>query len=257
MDTTIPRDIRLAAREGWNLPTEGLAPGYVQANLVILPVKYALDFLIFCQRNPRPCPVIEVTGAGSWEPRLTTPGADLRTDLPAYRVFERGILSGEVQDIRPVWRDDFMAFLIGCSYTFDYCLVDGGVDVPHITSGVTMRSFTTNIRCVSSGPFHGPMVASMRPILARQVSRAVQITARYPLAHGSPVHIGDPSLIGVHFSPEEWREQGGSEDRVPVFWGCGVTPQAVALEAKPEIMITHKSSYMFVTDLTVRSIEAV
>ncbi|HHV56449.1 MAG TPA: putative hydro-lyase [Firmicutes bacterium] len=250
-DLPLP-ELRAAVRRGeYTQPTPGLAPGYAQANLVILPQKYAFDFLLFCMRNPKPCPVLDVTEPGSPVPRLAAPGADLRTDLPRYRVWEHGVLTAEVTDITTYWRDDLVAFLLGCSFTFEAALLGAGIPVRHIEEGRNVPMFITNRECTPAGVFHGPMVVSMRPIPPEQVVRAVQVTSRYPAVHGAPVHIGDPAVIGIRdvMQPDFGDAVTFKPGEVPVFWACGVTPQAVAMEAKPDFMITHAPGHMFITDL--------
>jgi uncharacterized protein YcsI (UPF0317 family) len=247
-----PRQIRARIRAGGHrAPTAGLAPGYVQANLVILPKDLAYDFLLFAQRNPRPCPLLEVTDAGSPEPAITAPGADLRTDLPKYRAYVRGELKQEPTDLGPYWRDDLVAFLLGCSFTFEGALLNAGVPLRHVERCTNVSMYITSIACRPAGPFAGPMVVSMRPIPAEKVTKAVQVTSRFPNAHGAPVHIGDPGQIGIRDlgrpdfgDPVEIRP-----GEVPVFWACGVTPQAVAMQVKPPFVITHAPGHMFVTDL--------
>ena len=187
-----PKEIRQAIRQGrYTGGTAGLAAGYVQANLVILPRAQAYDFLVFCQRNPRPCPLIEVTDPGNPEPTGVAAGADLRTDVPKYRIYRDGRLDAEVTDITSEWRDDFVAFLLGCSFTFESALLQSGVPVRHIEEQRIVPMFRTNLACRPAGIFRGPMVVSMRPIPAPLVPRAVTVTARYPMAHGAPVHVGD------------------------------------------------------------------
>lgn len=245
-------EIRQAIRRGeFTSPTPGLAPGYAQANLVILPEKYAFDFLLFCLRNPKPCPVLDVTEPGSPVPRLAAPNADLRTDIPKYRVWEKGELKAEVTDISSYWRDDLVAFLLGCSFTFEAALLGAGIPVRHIEENRNVPMYITNIQCVPAGVFHGPMVVSMRPIPHTQVVRAVQVTSRYPSVHGAPVHIGEPAAIGIKDinNPELGESVTIKPGEVPVFWACGCTPQAVAMEAKPDFMITHSPGHMFITDL--------
>jgi uncharacterized protein YcsI (UPF0317 family) len=245
-------EIRQAIRRGeFTSPTPGLAPGYAQANLVILPEKYAFDFLLFCLRNPKPCPVLDVTEPGSPVPRLAAPNADLRTDIPKYRVWEKGELKAEVTDISSYWRDDLVAFLLGCSFTFEAALLGAGIPVRHIEENRNVPMYITNIQCVPAGVFHGPMVVSMRPIPHAQVVRAVQVTSRYPSVHGAPVHIGEPAAIGIKDinNPELGESVTIKPGEVPVFWACGCTPQAVAMEAKPDFMITHSPGHMFITDL--------
>lgn len=244
--------VRQQIREGkWRKPTAGLAPGFVQTNLVILPRDLAFDFLLFAQRNPKPCPVIEVTDAGSPEPRMSAPGADLRTDVPKYCIYRDGALSDEVADLRSVWRDDLVSFLLGCSFTFESALLQAGVPVRHIEEGRNVPMFITGIECAPAGAFRGPLVVTMRPIPAALVARAVQITGRYPGVHGSPVHVGDPADIGVRdlAQPDFGDAVTIRPGEVPVFWACGVTPQAVAMQAKPPLMLTHAPGHMFITDL--------
>jgi len=239
-------------RDGkWRKPTAGLAPGHVQVNLVILPRELAYDFLLFAQRNPKPCPVIEVTDTGSPEPKLTAPGADLRTDLPKYRIYRDGKLDREVADLRDVWTPDLVAFLLGCSFTFEAGLLQAGIPVRHIEEGKNVSMFVTSIPCTPAGAFHGPLVVTMRPIPAPMVSRAVQISGRFPAVHGAPVHVGDPAALGIRdlAKPDFGDAVTIRPGEVPVFWACGVTPQAVAVQAKPPLMITHAPGHMFVTDL--------
>ena len=247
-----PRDVRQQIREGkWRRPTAGLAPGFVQANLAILPRDLAFDFLLFAQRNPKPCPVIEVTDVGSPEPKLSAPGADLRTDVPKYCIYRHGVLEGEVTDLRSVWRDDLVSFLLGCSFTFESALLQAGVPVRHIEEDRNVPMFISAIQCTPAGVFRGPLVVTMRPIPAALVSRAVQITGRYPGVHGSPIHVGDPAIIGIRDlgKPDFGDPVTIRPGEIPVFWACGVTPQAVAMQAKPPLMLTHAPGHMFITDL--------
>ena len=252
-----PEEIRKEIREGsLTGPTAGLAPGYVQANLVILRERYAFDFLLFCQRNPKPCPVLEVLESGVYLTRSMADGADVRTDIPKYRVFREGVLTETVGTIKDLWRDDFVTFLLGCSFSFEEALVRGGVPVRNYLERKDPGIYISNIPCRPAGIFSGPMVVTMRPIPASLVSRAVQITARFPKAHGAPVHIGDGALIGI---PDLRRVDFGEvpdieEGEVPVFWACGVTPQVVALQSRIPFMITHKPGHMFVTDLRIEEI---
>ncbi|MGH7263676.1 MAG: putative hydro-lyase [Candidatus Rokuibacteriota bacterium] len=247
-----PKEIRQAIRQTRHTGgTAGLAPGHVQANLVILPKAQAYDFLVFCQRNPRPCPLIEVTDPGNPEPVGVAPGADLRTDVPKYRIYREGRLEAEVTDIAREWRDDFVAFLLGCSYTFETALLQSGVPLRHIEEGKIVPMWRTSLACRPAGVFKGPTVVSMRPVAAALIPRAVTVTARYPMAHGAPIHVGDPSRIGIaDIHAPDWGDPAtflpGEE---PVFWACGVTPQAVALEARPPLVITHAPGHMFITDL--------
>lgn len=247
-----PKVMREKIRTGeWQGPTAGCSEGYAQANLVVLPQALASDFLLFCHRNPKPCPLLETTDPGDPEPRAAAPGADLRVDVPRYRVYRGGELEQEVTDLLQVWREDLVGFLLGCSFTFDVALQRAGVSVRHVEEGKNVSMYITNQSCRPAGAFAGPLVVSMRPILPALIPRAVEITARFPLAHGSPVHVGEPEAIGIadlgrpHFGdPVSFRS-----GEIPVFWACGVTPQAVAMHAKPELMITHAPGHMFITDL--------
>jgi len=244
-------DVRRQARIGeLKRPTAGLAMGYVQANLVVVPRELAFDFLLFCQRNPKPCPVLDVTEPGDPEPRLTAPGADLRTDLPCYRVFREGKLVDEPDDLKSLWRGELVGFLIGCSFTFENALLQAGLPVRHLETGCNVPMYKTSIACRRAGIFHGPMVVSMRPMTPAQAIRAVEICSRFPRAHGAPVHVGDPATIGVGDlrKPDFGDAVEVRPREVPVFWACGVTPQAVAMEARPGFLITHKPGHMFVTD---------
>lgn len=231
-------------------PTGGLAPGYVQTNLVVVPEKYAFDFLKFCVRNPKPCPVLEVTDAGSPTPAVMAPNADLRTDVPKYRVYENGALMEEPPDIRERWREDLVSFLIGCSFTFERALLEAGLRLAHLDQGRNVPMYETNRECLPSGPFAGPMVVSMRPYRADEVPLAVTVSGRYPTMHGAPVHVGDPDSLGIRDvdEPEFGESVSMDEDQVPVFWACGVTPQAVAMKARLPLVITHSPGHMFVTN---------
>jgi len=247
-----PQEARAPIREGkWTKPTAGLALGYTQANLVILPEEWAFEFLLFCQRNPKPCPVLDVTDVGSPHPVRVAPEADLRTDLPKYRIYRNGKLDTEVTQITDFWQDDMVAFLLGCSYTFEAALLEADVPVRHIEEGRNVPMYITNIECTPAGRFRGPMVVSMRPIPSRQVVKAVEVTARFPKAHGAPVHIGDPAAIGIEdlARPDFGDAVTVKEGEVPVFWACGVTSQVAAREARPELMITHAPGHMFITDV--------
>jgi uncharacterized protein YcsI (UPF0317 family) len=252
LDGRDPATVRAGIRAGeWTGSTAGLSPGWVQANLVVLPQSLAYDFLRFCVANPKPCPIIEVTEAGSPEPARSAPGADLRTDLPRYRVFRDGEPADEVEDVSSLWREDLVAFLIGCSFTFERALLAAGLPVRHIEERVNVPMYRTSIECQPAGAFAGPMVVSMRPYQPAQALRAVQITSRFPTVHGAPVHLGDPAAIGIAdlAAPDYGDAVSVRAGEVPVFWACGVTPQAVAASARPELMITHAPGHMFVTDL--------
>lgn len=252
------RSVRQACREGrLRTPTPGLAPGFVQANLVVVSRHLAFDFLLFCRRNPRPCPLLDVTDVGSAVPRRVAPDADVRTDCPRYRVYRYGELIDEVLDIRPWWRDDLVAFLLGCSFTFESALLDAGLPVRHIDEGRNVPMYRTSIPCEPAGAFHGPMVVSMRPMTPGQAEAAGRICSRYPLAHGAPVQVGDPAAIGITdiATPDFGDAVSFRPGEVPVFWACGVTPQAVAMRARPPLLLTHSPGHMFVSDLRDSDLE--
>lgn len=247
-----PTEARALIREGkWNRSTSGMAAGYTQANLAILKKELAFEFLLFCQRNPKPCPVLDVTEAGSPVPKLIAPDADIRTDIPAYRVYRHGELVDEVTDILSYWEDDMVAFLLGCSFTFEQAMLKNDIPVRHIEEDCNVPMYQTNIPCIKAGRFEGPMVVSMRPVPEKDVVRAVQVTSRFPAVHGAPVHVGNPASIGIRdiHQPDFGDRVTVKEGEVPVFWACGVTPQAVAMHMKPEIMITHTPGHMFITDM--------
>lgn len=247
-----PREIRSLIRRGkLRKPTAGMAPGYVQANLVILPKEEAFDFFVFAQRNPKPCPVLDVTEAGSHIPSFLAPGADVRTDLPLYRIYQKGELTSEVEDITPYWRNDMVAFLLGCSFTFEAALESEGIYLKHIQDGKNVAMYVTNRPCVTAGIFQGPLVVSMRPLPREKLVDAVRITSRYPEFHGAPLHIGNPSDLGIKdiSKPDFGSPVTILPNEEPVFWACGVTPQAIALKIKIPLMITHAPGYMFVSDV--------
>jgi len=249
---TTPTKIRQACRSSdWTGQTSGLAPKFAQANLVVLPQKDAFDFLLFCQRNPKPCPLLEVTEPGSPIPVRLAPDADLRTDLPRYRVWRNGETTDEPTEITTVWRDDLVSFLIGCSFTFESALLDAGIPMRHQELQRNVPMFRTNIPCLRAGRFHGPLVVSMRPLRAAEAIRAVEVTSQFPEVHGAPVHIGLPGQIGIDDlqSPDFGDAVPVAEDELPVFWACGVTPQAAVMAARPEFAITHSPGCMFVTDV--------
>ena len=231
--------------------TSGLADDLVQANLVILPREAAHDFLIFCQRNPRPCPVLAVGDAGSPALPSLARDLDLRTDLPRYRVWRDGELVGEPTDVRAIWRDDLVAFAIGCSFSFEWALRAEGIGIRHVEQGCNVPMYRSSIATQPAGAFGGPMVVSMRPMVAADAIRAVQITARFPAVHGAPVHIGDPALIGIQDigRPDYGDPVPVQAHELPVFWACGVTPQAALAQAKPTFCITHAPGAMLITDL--------
>jgi uncharacterized protein YcsI (UPF0317 family) len=251
-------DMRAACRAGaLTGPTPGLALGYVQANLVILPKDWAFDFLLFCTRNPKPCPLLDVTEPGDPEARLVAPGSDLRTDLPAYRVWENGKLIDEPPSVGHLWRDDLVSFLIGCSFTFETALLAADIPVRHVEQKRNVPMYRTNIPCHSAGRFGGPLVVSMRPLLAAQAVKATLICSRFPRAHGAPIHFGDPGAIGIRDlgDPDYGDPVEIGAGEVPVFWACGVTPQAALARAKPPFAITHQPGHMFLTDLKDTDLE--
>lgn len=257
MSDMSPHEVRQLIRKGQITgPTAGMAASYAQANLVILKKESAFDFLLFCQRNQKPCPVLDVTEAGSPVPAIAAPGADIRTDFPKYRIYERGVLAEEVTDITPYWKDDFVGFLIGCSFSFEQALINHQIPVRHIEEGSNVPMYKTDIDCVPAGPFSGKMVVSMRPVPERQAVRAAQVTSRFPAVHGGPVHIGNPKGIGISDldKPDFGDAVTVREGEVPVFWACGVTPQAVVMEAKPDIVITHSPGHMLITDIENESL---
>jgi uncharacterized protein YcsI (UPF0317 family) len=249
---TDAQQARLSIRRGeWTGPTAGLAAGFTQANLVVLPEAEAFDFMRFCLRNPKPCPLLEVTDPGSPEPAQTAPGADLRTDVPRYRVYRDGELAGETTDVAGEWRDDLVAFLIGCSFTFERALLAHGLPVRHLEQGGNVPMYRSSRQCTPAGRFAGPLVVSMRPMTPAQAIRATQVTSRYPSVHGAPVHVGDPGALGIDElgAPDYGDPVDVRTGEVPVFWACGVTPQAVAVASRPTLMITHAPGHMFLTDL--------
>jgi uncharacterized protein YcsI (UPF0317 family) len=258
MDATPERGFSLGHAERLRIrrgefagPTSGLAPGNVQANLAILPKALANDFLRFAQANPKPCPVLAVSEPG--DPSFPTLGRDIdiRTDVPRYRVWRNGELVEEPIDVRHVWRDDLVSFAIGCSFSFEEALVEDGIEVRHITLGCNVPMYRTSIPCVSAGVFHGPLVVSMRPLRPADAIRAVQITSRFPSVHGAPVHLGLPEQIGITDinKPDYGDAVPVRADELPVFWACGVTPQAAVAAVKPEFCITHAPGSMLITDL--------
>jgi uncharacterized protein YcsI (UPF0317 family) len=245
------RKARLACRSGQHTgPTANVAPGYVQGNLVVLPQTLAADFKKFCELNPRPCPLVGMSEPGN--PYIAALGADLdiRTDLPRYRVWRNGTLVEEPTDIVAHWRNDLVAFVLGCSFSFEEALTSEGLSIRHIELGCNVPMYRTSVPCAPAGPFAGPLVVSMRPFNPADAVRAAKITARYPRVHGAPVQIGDPASLGIADigRPDYGDAVDIAADEVPVFWACGVTPQSIILESKPEFAITHAPGCMLVTD---------
>ena len=246
-----PNAMRERIRTGaWRRPTAGCCRDFAQANLVVVPSALAFDFQLFCRRNPQAGPLLEVTEPGDPEPKSLAPGADLRTDLPRYRVYRHGQLDQEIDDLTSIWREDLVGFLLGCSFSFEWALQEAGIPIRHIEEGLNVPMYITDRDCRPAGRFAGPLVVSMRPIPSDLVSRTVEITALFPLSHGAPVHIGDPVALGITAleRPAFGDPVSIRPDEITVFWACGVTPQAVAMKAKPELMITHAPGHMLITD---------
>lgn len=248
-----PNEVREACRNGaYNGQTSGLSTGYAQANLCILPKKYAFDFLLFCQRNPKPCPLLHVLEPGVFTLRGGTggDGIDIRKDVPKYRIYREGVLVEEVEDIEQYWQEDFVSFVIGCSFSFEDALMKAGLKIRNIEERKTVPMYLTNIDCKSAGAFNGKMVVSMRPFKPSDVVKAVEITSRYPKVHGVPVHIGNPADIGISdLSKTDFGEAVElKEGELPVFWACGVTPQSIVMNSKPSICITHAPGHMLILD---------
>lgn len=244
-----PAEARARFRAGEVRPTSGLCAGYAQANLFIVPRIHAFDLLLFAQRNPKPMPLLGVLDAGEVTSSLLV-GGDIRTDLPKYVVYEDGVPVAEPTDIREHWRDDLVTFLIGCSFTFEAALAAGGVPLAHQEQGVNVPMYRTSVRCASAGKLAGPLVVSMRPVPAAQVADAVRITARYPAVHGAPVHVGAPGEIGIAdlARPDFGDPVVIPDGHLPVFWACGVTPQAAVMESRPSLAIGHAPGHMLITD---------
>jgi uncharacterized protein YcsI (UPF0317 family) len=257
MSITSPQEARRIIRAGdYSGHTAGVAPDHVQGNLCILPKDMALEFAAFCQRNPKPCPVIGMSAPG--DPALPDLGdIDIRTDVPRYRVFKDGKLVDEPTDIRKYWTDDLVTFVLGCSFSFELPILQAGIRLQHIERNTVVPMYRTSIDCVPAGRFKGKMVVSMRPFTPADAIRAVQITSRFPAVHGAPVHLGLPEAIGIRdiAKPDLGDPAEIREGELPVFWACGVTPQAVVMAAKPAFVLTHKPGHMFVTDLRDADLE--
>ena len=246
-----PAQVRAAIRRGEiDFPTAGMCAGYAQANLVILPPEYAADFEEYTRLNPFPCPVLEIV-KGSPITHAMGEGASLVTDIPRYRVYENGVFTKELTDASAYWKEGYVGFLIGCSFSFEEALLAAGIPVRHIEQGCNVPMFKTSIATKKAGPFEGPMVCSMRPMTPEQAQRAYEITAAMPNVHGVPVQIGHPEAIGVAdvMKPDYGDPVEIREGEIPVFWPCGVTPQAAVENAKPPIVITHAPGHMFITDI--------
>jgi uncharacterized protein YcsI (UPF0317 family) len=253
MDSQLsPGALRQRVRSGEHRGnTSGFAAGYVQCNIVILPADWANDFLRFCQLNPKPCPLVATSNAPG-DPAIPPLGdIDIRSDVPSYRVFREGEVTEELPDITRLWRDDLVTFALGCSFSFEEALLADGLEVRNVSEGVNVPMYRTDIDCTAAGPFAGKMVVSMRPFLAADAIRAVQICTRFPSVHGAPVHLGEPGLIGINnlARPDYGDAVTIAEDELPVFWACGVTPQVALEAARPPFAITHSPGCMLVTDL--------
>lgn len=252
VDAGTARSARERYRAGAVEPTAGVAPGFTQANMIVLPRDWAYDFLLYAQRNPKACPILDVTDAGSFETTLA-PGADLRRDIPLYRVWRDGKLAEETADASAAWaeHDDLVAFLIGCSFTFETPMVEAGIEIRHITDGTNVPMYLTSTACRPAGRLKGNMVVSMRPISASRIADAATISGRFPAVHGAPVHVGAPEQIGIRdISKPEFGDPVRIEPgEVPVFWACGVTPQAAVMASGVPFAITHAPGHMFITDI--------
>ncbi|THV17024.1 putative hydro-lyase [Rhizobium rhizophilum] len=252
VDAAAARTARERYRAGAVEPTSGVAPGFTQANMIVLPRDWAFDFLLYAQRNPKACPVLDVSDPGSHATVLAK-GADLRRDVPLYRIWRDGKLAEEVTDATAAWaeRPDLVSFLIGCSFTFETPMMEAGIDIRHITDKSNVPMYLTNRACRPAGRLHGNLVVSMRPIPAGRVADAATISGRFPAVHGAPVHVGSPEELGI---ADLAKPQFGDAVRiepgeVPVFWACGVTPQAAVMASGVPFAITHAPGHMFITDI--------
>lgn len=252
-----PKEFRQLVREGkYTGLTSGCCSGYVQANLVILQKEYADDFRKFAKRNPKACPILEILDVGNPYTKVIADNACITTDIPSYRVWKYGELVDECTDVTKYWQDDFVSFLIGCSFSFENALIENGIEIRNIKDGHMVSVYKTCIPCAPGGKFSGPVVATMRPIPAEKVDLAYEVTGKFPHVHGAPIYHGDPSKLGVNLDKPDWGVPTRFEEgEVPVFWACGVTPQAALADAKPPIMITHTPAAMFVSDILDIEIE--
>lgn len=253
----IPKEARkIISRGEFSGQTAGLCPGYAQGNLVILPKEYAFDFLLFAQRNPKACPILEVVAEGK-ELLKTAPGEKITEVIPKYRIYENGQLTGEYTSIDDCWQSDFVTFILGCSFTFESALIEAGIPMRHIEENKNVAMYRTSIACESAGLFRGEMVVSMRPIASEHIMKTIEITSKFPSVHGSPVHIGHPEAIGItNIDQADFGDNVTiQENEVLVFWACGVTPQGIAMKVKPSIMITHAPGHMLITDIANESLK--
>lgn len=249
-DISSSRLRELIRNKEWTIPTTGVSPGIVQANLVMLPREEAFNFLLFCVRNPKPCPVLDVLEPGEVEPAIAQ-GADLRTDLPKYRIFRDGQLEAEAEDVLDVFHEDMVSFLLGCSFSFENALLAAGLPVRNIEEDKNVSMYITNRLCRPAGPFSATLVVSMRPMTPEEAVRAVQVTTRFHLTHGAPVHLGSPEKIGIKDldKPDFGDPVAIRPDEIPIFWACGVTSMLAATSAPLPLVITHSPGHMFVSDL--------
>ncbi|WP_273715425.1 putative hydro-lyase [Leuconostoc mesenteroides] len=248
-----PTEFREKVRNNeYQKPTAGICPGYAQTNLIVLPWEDAYDFLLFAQRNPKPIPILEVTEVGSRELQTLGNDIDVATDFPKYRIYRNGKMFDEYLSVVDFWREDLVSFLIGCSFSFEDLLVDAGIEIRHITEKANVAMFNTNIPLKQAGKFSGNMVVSMRPIKSSQIATAVNVTNRLPGVHGAPIQIGNPAEIGIYdlANPDYGDAVTINENEIPVFWACGVTPQAAVMASKPKFAITHSPGHMLITNIS-------
>lgn len=248
-----PTEFRKKVRNNeYQKPTAGMCPGYAQTNLIVLPWEDAYDFLLFAQRNPKPIPILEVTEVGSRELQALGNDIDVATDFPKYRIYRNGKMIDEYLSVVDFWREDLVSFLIGCSFSFEDLLVDAGIEIRHITEKANVPMFNTNIPLKQAGKFSGNMVVSMRPIKSSQIATAVNVTNRLPGVHGAPIQIGNPAEIGIYdlANPDYGDAVTINENEIPVFWACGVTPQAAVMASKPKFAITHSPGHMLITNIS-------
>ncbi len=246
-----PQELRRQIRtRQWNTPTSGCASGYLQANLVMLPAEEAFNFLLFCVRNPKPCPILDVLEPGQVEP-IIAPGADLRKDLPLYKVFENGEFKSDVEDVSDYFSDDMVSFLLGCSFSFENAMLAAGLPIRNMEEEKNVSMYKTNRKCIPAGPFSAQLVVTMRPMTPRQAIRATQVTTRFHLTHGAPVHLGDPAEIGISDldQPDFGDPVTVRDGEICVFWACGVTSQLAVTSAPLSRVITHAPGHMVVSDL--------
>lgn len=247
---------RLRIRAGLQQPTAGMAAGMTQVNMISVPQDWAYDFLLYAQRNPQSCPVLDVLEAGVYRSEMAA-DSDIRRDFPRYRIWQQGELLEEIGDATEIYaaHPDLVTFLIGCSFSFESALIEAGIEVRHIHDGRNVPMYLTDKACRRAGRLSGNLVVSMRPLRADQIADAVKITARMPGVHGAPVHIGQPEALGIaDISQPDFGDAPRIEaGEIPVFWACGVTPQAAIMQSKIPFAITHAPGYMMITDVPDRA----